>query len=655
MKKYIFLTLTISLSIGIIISDALNSATNLRIIFFVILLSLFACLIKTSYRQNIYPFLITSIILGFYIHQHYNFKEKNEIETSSKSFLLKIISRGNITENFANYTAQNIETNQLLLLYLKDKDVLLFPGDEIIVDGKINETKPALNPNQFDYKQFLRRKNIHYQLFSKKVISIHKKGEGFYNWASKTKLFLREKLKDNGYSTESRALISSMLIGDKTELPDKLNKSYIATGVVHILAISGLHVMMIFIILQYIFQPLLNIKNGRKIRIIISLVFIWFFAFYVELKTPVFRSALMLSIYYCSELLKRSKNIFHTLSLSAFILLLIQPNTLFDVGFQLSYSAVFFIVWLNPIFENIWKVKNNLLIWLKGIITTSISAQIGTLPVSFFYFNQFSGLFLFGNLVLIPASFLMISGGMISIFLLLINVNIPAYTWLYNHFIHYINNYIYWLADFDFIAKDIYINSFTATLIIVILYYIRPLILKKSKNALFIIVGCLFVIELERFYHVVQLNTSNELIVFNQYKNSIIGIRNGQGLVVFSSEKIDDKTYNYTIKPYKVKYRIKQIDYFSYSSVFKHSNFIKHQDYIETQSFHFLLKESELTTASYVLIRESKLYPFEKNKHIKRVIADASNYPSTLSELEKTYSDSILWKTSEKGYFSIKF
>ncbi|GGE92522.1 competence protein ComEC [Chishuiella changwenlii] len=654
MKKYIFLTLTICLSIGIIVSDLLNSATNLRIIFLVIICLLLACLIKSSFRQNIYSFLITSIILGFYLHQHYNFKEKKEINTSSEVHLLKIISKASSSIKFTNYIAEDIETSQQIFLHLKDKTQLYFPEDILIVDGKIKDIQPALNPYQFNYKQFLRRKNIHSQLFSDKVITIHKKGNGFYNWASKSKLLVREKLKENGYSTESRAIISSMLLGNKTELSEELNQNYITTGVVHILAISGLHVMMIFILIQFLLKPILYLKNGRKIRIITSLIVIWFFAFYVELKTPVFRSALMISIYYISDIINRPKNIFHTLSLAAFIILVFQPNALFDVGFQLSFSAVFFIVWLHPIFDNFWKIKNNLLHQIKGIITTSISTQIGTLPVSIFYFNQFSGLFLFGNLILIPASFIMICGGLISIFLIVFNIKIDAFTWLYNQFVHLINSYIHWLAEFSFIAKDIYISFFTAFLITVILFCLKSLILNKSKVALFITIGCFTLIELDRLYEVIQLNSSNELIVYNQYKNSIINIRNGRSLAVFSSHKIDDKTYQYILKPYKVKHRIKQIDYFSYTAKFKHSAFIKHENYIETKSFNFLLDKTKSDSPFYVLIHQSKLYPFQDNNNLKRVIADASNYPSIISELENN-SNSSLWKTSEKGYFSIKF
>jgi competence protein ComEC len=654
MKKYLFFTLTICFSIGIIISELFIPATNLRIIFFLIIALLFISLLKNENRQNIYPYLAISLVLGYFIHQTNNTKIKIIPDESPNIHLLKIIKQANKTEKYANYVAKDIENNQLILLHLKDLKTEYYPTDEIIVNGKMTEVQKSLNPYQFDYKRFLNRKNIDYQLFSDDIISKHKEGSGFYYWAAKSKSQVRNKLEQFGYTTESRSIISSMILGDRTELTDELNQSYITTGVVHILSISGLHVMMIYLILQYILQPLLKLRNGRKIRIIISLLIIWFFAFYVELQPPVFRSALMISIYYISELLNRPKNIYHTLSLSAFIILLFQPNFLFDVGFQLSYAAVFAIVWINPIFEHFWKTKNNTIQKIKGMIETSISAQIGTLPIAVYYFNQFSGLFIFGNLVLIPASFIMICGGIISILLIVLNVNIPAYTWIFNQFVYLSNQYIYWLASFHFVAKDVYISFVTALFLGIIIYFIRPLILQKSRVALAICIFSLIIIEIDRYYQVYQLNHSNELIIFNQYKNSIIGIRNARNLTILSQHPIDEKTYNYTIKPYKIHHRILDVSFYGFQKEFKHSQFIKHLNSIETKTFQLLLDEDKSTLPFYVLYHNSKKYSFENNGQLKRVITDASNYPTFVSELENN-SDSVLWKTSTQGYYSIKF
>lgn len=657
MKKYLFFILSICLSVGIYVSDKVISFSNLRIVFFSIMIFLFVIVFNPLKKYAIIPFLIITIFLGFYIHQTYQKIDCKLLNNDAEVYFLKIIYQRNITEKSVNYVAKDLKSKELISLNVRDKQNIFHPYDEIIVYGKINEIQEPLNPNQFNFKQFLTRKNIHYQLFTNNIISLHKEGNGFRNWASKSKLQVREKLKRDGYSLESRALISSMLLGDRTELTPELNQSYIATGVVHILSISGLHVMMIYMILNFVLQPLLRLKNGRKIRIILSLCCIWLFSFYVELEPPVFRSALMISIYYISELLNRPKNIYHTLSLSAFIILVFQPNYLFDVGFQLSFSAVFFIVWLNPIFDKMWKVKNKWLKDVKGTIDTSLSAQIGTLPIAVYYFNQFSGLFLFGNLILIPASFLMICGGILSIVFLMFNINIPLYTWIFNQFIHWSNSYIYWLASFKFVAEDIYISVFTAVMLVIILYFLNPLFIKKSKVALLIIVVCTCFIEIDRYSQAYQLNHSNELIVFNQYKNSIFSIRNGRKLAVFSAFSLDEKTYNYTIKPFKVKNRIKDIQLYTYQDEFKHPSFIKHKNYIETRNFDFILDEENIHhQAYYQLIHQSKIYSINNtDNQLKFIIVDASNYPSTISQLEQNLPNKILWKTSEKGYFSIQY
>ncbi|WP_313581618.1 ComEC/Rec2 family competence protein [Chishuiella sp.] len=657
MKKYLFFILSICLSVGIYVSDKVVSFSNLRIVFFSIIIFLFVIVFNPLKKYAIIPFLIITIFLGFYIHQTYQKIDCKLLNNDAEVYFLKIIYQRNITEKSVNYVAKDLKSKELISLNVRDKQNIFHPYDEIIVYGKINEIQEPLNPNQFNFKQFLTRKNIHYQLFTNNIISLHKEGNGFRNWASKSKLQVREKLKRDGYSLESRALISSMLLGDRTELTPELNQSYIATGVVHILSISGLHVMMIYMILNFVLQPLLRLKNGRKIRIILSLCCIWLFSFYVELEPPVFRSALMISIYYISELLNRPKNIYHTLSLSAFIILVFQPNYLFDVGFQLSFSAVFFIVWLNPIFDKMWKVKNKWLKDIKGTIDTSLSAQIGTLPIAVYYFNQFSGLFLFGNLILIPASFLMICGGILSIIFLIFNINIPLYTWVFNQFIHWSNSYIYWLASFKFVAEDIYMSIFTAVMLVIILYFLNPLFIKKSKVALLIITICTCFIEIDCSSQAYQLNHSNELIVFNQYKNSILSIRNGRKLAVFSAFPLDEKTYNYTIKPYKVKNRIKDIQLYTYQDEFKHPSFIKHKNYIETKNFDFMLDEEDIHhQAYYQLIHQSKIYSINNtDNQLKFIIVDASNYPSTISQLEQNLPNKILWKTSEKGYFSIQY
>src|SRR5690606_31106156 len=157
--------------------------------------------------------------------------------------------------------------------------------------------------------------------------------------------------------------------------------------------ISGLHVVMVYSIFYFVFYPLIYLPKGKLIRIICSLIFIWLYALFVELQPPVARSALMITIFYLALVFRRKPNIYHTLAVSAFILLIINPDFLFDVGFQLSYAAVFFIVWLMPVYKRILPLRNRKLIYMRDFIGTSISAQLGTFPIAAYYFHQSSGLF----------------------------------------------------------------------------------------------------------------------------------------------------------------------------------------------------------------------------------------------------------------------
>src|SRR5690606_281173 len=164
----------------------------------------------------------------------------------------------------------------------------------------------------------------------------------------------------------------------RTEMDPEIEDDFRRTGVVHLLSISGLHVVMVYSIFMLLLYPLLYLKNGKNIRIITSLLLIWIFVTFVEFNPPVFRSGLMISIYYITILIKRKPNIYHTLMVSALILLLYNPNFLFDAGFLLSYSAVFFIVYFNPIYRKLLHPKSQISRRLIDFTGTTVSAQLGT-------------------------------------------------------------------------------------------------------------------------------------------------------------------------------------------------------------------------------------------------------------------------------------
>jgi len=667
MKNHFFTFLVICLALGILLSESVNPAPKLRIYFIITFFGLFFSLLIRNKIIQTTSIGLQIFLLGILVHSTNN----NQLQTNfspdktPKIYHVKIEEIYKPSAKYLKFKVKNLSTHEISMSYFPKNFDTIYPMDTLVVLGKLSPLFKPLNPNQFDYSNYLKLQNITSSLYVSDIL-IH--NSNHFSWnkiTAKSKKNIREKMKNFGYSTETRSIVSSMLLGDRTEISSELNESYIATGVVHILSISGLHVVMIYIILQFVLRPLLTLKNGHKIRIIIALIIIWIFAFYVDMQPPVFRSALMISIYYISELLKRPKNIYHTISLSAFIILIIQPNYLFDVGFQLSFSAVFFIVWLHPIFKKMFQPKHQIPRYIYELSTTSISAQLGTMPFATYYFNQFSGLFLLGNLVLIPASFLMIIGSLIALLLIILDLDFQLYVTLFNFFIETCNAYIKWLSSFEgLIFKQVYISPLVAFCLLIALYFLRPLVLKKSRIAL---VGCvvsIFIIQINRFFDVKRIRNSHEIIIFHQYKQSLIGVRNGQDLKIFSSENLDSSlTKLYTIRPYQLRNRIRNTDYFSLDSVVNHPEFYKSKSVLVVENHRIFIGQN-LTEIpeeiDYILVRNSNFKPnhFNNLDQIKRVIADGSNYPSYVSELDsllKIESDSIFWKTSEKGFFQIKF
>lgn len=667
MKNHIFTFLVFYLGFGIFLSESLNPAPKLRIYFILVFFSLyFSQLIKSTFIKNVGQ-LTQLLILGFIVHltAYNNHVTDPDQKVSQKIYHFRIEAIYKPSKKYLKYKVKNLKNGNISMAYFSKENDTIYPKDSLVVVGKNYPLTKTLNPAQFDYSTYLRRQNIQSNLYVSHILKHQSSHQNWRKLIVKSKDLLRFKLKSLGYTQEARSIISSMLLGNRTELTDDLNTAYVATGVVHILSISGLHVVMIYVILNFILRPLTYLKNGNRIRIICSLICIWLFAFYVEMQPPVFRSALMISIYYISELLKRPKNIYQTLSLSAFIILLFQPNFLFDVGFQLSFSAVFFIVWLHPIYK-IWiQFKSKIGQYLYDLSTTSLSAQLGTMPFAMYYFHQFSGLFLFGNLVLIPASFLMIVGAIIAILLALINFKLPLFTTLYNDYISICNSYIKWLSQFEgLIVRQINLSVVDVLLIFLALILVRNLFLKYSKKALAGIIFCFLLIQIQRFWNIYQVKSSNELIVFHSYKSSIIGLRNGQHLSIFYSDPLDStQAKTYILEPYQIKNYIQDVQYFQLDSAYQNNRFYKSKSLLITSN-QCLYIGKNLTSIpekiDYILVRNSSFQPsgFANLSQIKRVIADGSNYPNYVSELDSVLKQngySNLYQTSEQGYFQIKF
>jgi len=299
-----------------------------------------------------------------------------------------------------------------IIMYLKDKQNSgLTCGDEIKIRGRLKAPPPRRNPGGFDYRSYLAARNIHSIFYADKNMPLRKTGRKRGNFFKRNIIIPVRQSMIKAFSQSggpaSKELLAALIIGNKEFITDELRQNFSNAGVVHVLAVSGLHVGFILLIFNGLGMLVRLNRTGRIIFTIIGLIF---YVILTGAGPPVVRAALMGGFYLSGQLLERKSSPFNLIGAAALILLLFNPGRLFDTGFQLSFSAVIAILYIYPrlsaleIFQPVL-LKNRLgkpgKYILSGLLV-SFSAQIGTLPFTAFYFQKLPLLALFINLLAIP-------------------------------------------------------------------------------------------------------------------------------------------------------------------------------------------------------------------------------------------------------------
>ncbi len=311
-------------------------------------------------------------------------------------------------------TVKNVIGTVLIYLKKGSSSSQLKYGDCIWVKNKFTELPPPKNPREFNYKRFMGFKQVNRQIFLSTDDWIKSgKNEGSLLLAKVYELrqFLINVLREHISDDDSYAVGVSLILGMREKLDDELIKAYSSSGAMHVLAVSGLHVAILYSIFNSLLFFMDRNSKSKIAKSVINVSLIWLYAVLTGLSASVLRSAVMFTFVAMGDNLRRPANIYNNLASSAFFLLLINPYFLMEVGFQLSYLAVLGIVMLQPRIYPLLYTSNWLLdkIWL--ITAVSIAAQIATFPLGLLYYYQFPLYFLVSNLFVIPASTLVLYFG----------------------------------------------------------------------------------------------------------------------------------------------------------------------------------------------------------------------------------------------------
>ncbi len=352
-----------------------------------------------------------------------------------------------------------------VLLYIPKEQGFepLHYGDVLLITGSPQEIPPPANPGEFDYKQFLAYKRIHHQHF---VANGHAQWlsnqppDKLFHYAISARLWADSLLKKYIPGEREKSLASALVLGVTDGLDNELLNAYAATGAMHVLSVSGLHVGIVYWLLLLLFKPFEGIRAGKWILLGVSLIVLWSYAFITGLSPSVLRAVTMFSFAAIARPWNHKTNIYNILAASGFCLLVYDPLMIMSVGFQLSYLAVLGIVAIQPGLYRLWEPSHRLLDEIWKIVAVSVAAQIATVSIGLFYFHQFPNYFLLTNLFVIPGSFVVLIMGILMLAISFIAPLLEIIGWLLYWVIKLLNTIVFGIESIPFSLTDnIYINS----------------------------------------------------------------------------------------------------------------------------------------------------------------------------------------------------
>jgi competence protein ComEC len=539
----------------------------------------------------------------------------------------------------------------LVILNKKDAEKEFEIGDKILANAIIKPIIRPHNPYQFDYATYLEKKDVFDQLYLEnqnyKVIA---KQENFNFQLEKTRNKVVAFFENENIPTERINIIKALFLGQRQNIEQETLDNYSKSGAIHILAISGLHIGILLYFFKALLKPIERIKYGRVITPFLLIAILWSFALLSGLSASVVRAVTMFTFVSIGMYMNREINIYNTLGSSILILLLFKPNFIFDVGFQLSYCAVFSIVTIQPLLSKLWTPKNKIIGYFYDILTVSFAAQIGVLPLSIYYFHQFPGLFFITNLVIIPLLTLILITGMVSILLSVFSIYLSFLVEFLSELIGFMNNYVGYVSSFEqFIIKDIPFNSLillsSLFAIICIILYIK----KPTSIGITLALITILVFQLSIIGSLVFHRTQNEFIIFQYPKKTILASKENNSIFLHSNDSLVNS--NYVVKNYI------------------QNNFGTIDSIVPLQNV-YLIKKTKLLVIDekgiyklpekpdIVLLTQSPKINFERlltELEPKIIIADGSNYKNLIEIWEKTCLKKNIpfHSTSEKGYYRI--
>lgn len=620
---------------------------------------------KIRLRKYVILFLVSVIISNIQITLlEKSFDEKYKNVSENLEIVGTIISNP-MDKQYKNQYILKVEKinenksykNTNLQLNVKKEEKLLSYGDKIIIKGNFEEASSARNEGGFDYKQYLKSKNV-YGIISvdKKDIKLIKKNnvDVIDLLANKVSNSMKIKIEQN-LSNETSKLLSGILIGNKNNLQKEIQEDFRNSSLSHVLAISGMHVSYIMLGITFVINKM---KFNKKISKIITIFILLFFIILTGKTASVTRACFMSSYIILASLFHKKAHVLASISISLLIILIINPYLILDIGLQLSYGGTIGIVLIYPILKKlkkkkedknskfkkiIHKVKEKIL----DIILITISANLVIFPIVLFHYNTISFTFIISNLLISPIIGIIIILGFISVFASYIISPISKVMFLIlQTFLNLLIKIAHFCAELPF--SKVYFP--TPKIYVIIIYYVflifiilerNKIIVIKKINKKIIIIFVIIIIILNLILNFIPKTFTISFIDVGQGDSMLISTPKGKKILIDGGGSRDEESFNIgkqTLIPYLLNKGITKLDYI----------LISHFDSDHVGGILSVLEELKVEKVIICEQEENENYrrfkEIVKNKKIKvYVVKKGDNV-----KIEENILLNILWPKDEK-------
>ena len=565
-------------------------------------------------------------------------------------------------------------------------------GDWLLLNARFQAIAAPPNPHQFNYKNYLSYQNIYHQVYLKandwtqipynQTDTYYNFSANFYELIYEMRNFLLHTINKYIEGADEKAVASALLLGYKHLLEDNLVDMYSHTGAMHVLAVSGLHVGIIagFISILLGFLDKRG-KNALRLKVVLMLLSIWIFAFITGMPPSVMRASLMFSFLTIMISKKYYINRYNIIATSAFFLLLSNPFLIKHVGFQLSYMAVVFIIWLQPKIYNALTFKKKIYDILWQLTSVSIAAQLGTFPLSIYYFNQFPLYFLLSNIVVIPMAGFILQLGILLFIAATFSVLFSPFSYIVSLFGKLLYGLI-WLQNFLLFyinelpissIKGLGINGLQFFLLYAIIFSGSFFFIHKQKKYFYLALGCLIAFASLNVIYQYDIQTQKGIYVYHVKSATAIDFFHGKQSVIvadssfYHNEKLAlfNVQQNHTQSGIKNQntYQLKNDTILTSQKIGLWPPFIQFLDkrmMLLDKSNKYVREPTSEVQVDYLVLTQNtsaNLYKLAECVHFERVIIDASNsFWKAKKWTEQCKNLGIPYhNTREKGAFVMKW